>query len=104
ARSAFVIFECRAIELNCCTKNNATHRVYRTLDADWCWVLPFKLSLRCAHRSGRRKSCGRCARADDALPKIQRSAKDPRHAVTAVTSDCAAALILQASEPFSMQL
>jgi hypothetical protein len=54
ARSAFVLFECRAIELNCCTKNDATHRVGRIPDADWVYVLPFKLSLRCVHRSGLR--------------------------------------------------
>jgi hypothetical protein len=55
ARSAFVLFERRAIELNCCTKRDATHGVRRTLDAeDWVWILPFELSLRCVHRRGLR--------------------------------------------------
>jgi hypothetical protein len=51
----------------------------------------------------RRKSPRPCA-ADDALPKIQRSTKDPRHAGTVVTPNRAAALILQAAQRFSMQL
>jgi hypothetical protein len=69
ARSAFVLFERRAIELNCCTKNHTTHRVRRALDADWVWVLPFKLSLRCVHRSGLRYRHERPAQIVRALRK-----------------------------------
>ena len=62
ARNAFVLFERGAIELNCCTKRDATHRVRRTLDSDWVWVLPFKLSRRCVHRSGLRHRAERPAK------------------------------------------
>src|SRR5262245_41635314 len=52
----------------------------------------------------RRKSSRPCARADDALPTIQTSARDPRHVGIVVIPNRAAAPILQAALRFSIQL